>query len=374
MRLRAASVLVAIITSGCGGESVAGDGAGATGGGGGVGGDGGGDGDVAPFDVVHLATGGKHACARRDDGTLWCWGDNSAGQLGDGTREDTSCPVQVTELGADVVAVDAGGFHTCAVKLDGTLWCWGMATDGQLGIGPTASLVETPQRVPGLADVASVATAYAHTCAKRRDGSVWCWGRGSGAEPARVPTPLFAAEWTGVAAGLFDSCGVQGHATLWCWDGGVSTPAQLQAMDKNVTAVALGGGDTCPIDSDGATPCWPGKEGVTRLAVGFDHACGIHDGAAWCWGNNLDGQLGVGDTRESEGPRRVSALGNDVVEVAASELSDTGCQKRCWRSFSCAQTGDGMVWCWGDNTHGQLGNGATGGYSPLPARVLAACP
>ena len=148
-----------------------------------------------------------------------------------------------------------------------------------------------------------------------------------------------------------------------------------EEQHADVTAVAVGGHDVCPIRADGSTPCWSGKQVVTSIAVGADHACAIRDGAVWCWGNNLDGQLGVGTTSETEGPGQVSLLGNDVIYVAASELSSTGCQSRCWRSFSCAQTHDGGVWCWGDNARGQLGDVAPlGGISPEPVAVPASCP
>ncbi|MBI4705937.1 MAG: RCC1 repeat-containing protein, partial [Deltaproteobacteria bacterium] len=117
-----------------------------------------------------------YTCAVKADGTLWCWGSNGCGQLGDGTTQDKSSPVQVLALGTSAVAVAAGCDYTCAVKADGTLWCWGYNYYGQLGDGTTQDK-SLPVEVKALGKtVAAVAVGERHTCAVKTGGTLWCWG------------------------------------------------------------------------------------------------------------------------------------------------------------------------------------------------------
>jgi alpha-tubulin suppressor-like RCC1 family protein len=128
--------------------------------------------------VTTVAAGDGHTCAHKSDGTLWCWGSNSNGQVGQGASTRQYSPLQVTALGTNVVAVAAGGLHTCVRKSDDTLWCYGGNTYGQLGIGTTLS--SSPVQVAALGtNVAEVVTAYQYTCARKGDGSLWCWGLNS---------------------------------------------------------------------------------------------------------------------------------------------------------------------------------------------------
>ena len=127
-------------------------------------------------DVVEVEAGGAHVCARKGDGTLWCWGMNDVGQLGDGTTMSRSSPVQVTTLGASVVGVSAGIRHTCARKADGTLLCWGLNGMGQLGDG-TSTDRSSPVQVTALGPaVVDVAAGMYFTCAAKGDSTLWCWG------------------------------------------------------------------------------------------------------------------------------------------------------------------------------------------------------
>jgi alpha-tubulin suppressor-like RCC1 family protein len=122
---------------------------------------------------VALGGGGGHTCAVKTDGSLWCWGNNFYGQLGDGTYTSRNTPVQI--MSSEVSSVALGGYHTCAVKTDGSLWCWGLNDVGQLGDGTNTSKT-TPVQIMS-SGVSSVALGYAHTCAVKADGSLWCWGR-----------------------------------------------------------------------------------------------------------------------------------------------------------------------------------------------------
>ncbi|RSM54704.1 hypothetical protein DMB66_37100, partial [Actinoplanes sp. ATCC 53533] len=123
---------------------------------------------------IRPTAGNGYACAMRTDGSLWCWGANGDGQLGLGdTVARNAGPVQLT--GAGWTAVAAGSRHTCAVRSDGTLWCWGANSAGQLGLGDLA-VRDVPVPVGAATTWASVAAGVAHTCATRVDGSLWCWG------------------------------------------------------------------------------------------------------------------------------------------------------------------------------------------------------
>ena len=122
------------------------------------------------------AGGGLHMCARKTDGTLWCWGYNLAGQLGDGTTSVGFSPVQVAALGTSVAEVAASGSHTCARKTDGTLWCWGDNSNGQLGDGTKTNSSSPMQVVAAGTNLAEVTAGGSYTCARKTDGTLWCWG------------------------------------------------------------------------------------------------------------------------------------------------------------------------------------------------------
>jgi len=122
-----------------------------------------------------------HTCATRADGSVWCWGLNNAGQLGDGSLHNRSVPVRAGAL-SGIVELAIGGFethgpisHSCARASSGRLWCWGANAFGQLGDGTTTSR-STPVPVLGIADARALGVAATHTCAVRADGHVWCWG------------------------------------------------------------------------------------------------------------------------------------------------------------------------------------------------------
>jgi alpha-tubulin suppressor-like RCC1 family protein len=166
--------------------------------------------------VAEISTGADHTCARKTDGTVWCWGTNYDGQLGDGTRIDRLSPIQVTALGS-ATQISAGGFHTCAVETDGSLWCWGYGSSGQLGDGAFDSRA-LPFQVAGLGGpVIEVSCGDKHTCARTSDGRTWCWGDNSygqlgngtttnSASPVLVALPTVPASGPWSAAALCALC------------------------------------------------------------------------------------------------------------------------------------------------------------------------
>jgi alpha-tubulin suppressor-like RCC1 family protein len=303
-----------------------------------------------------VATGYYHSCATRNDGSLWCWGYNHDGELGIGTTTNVTRPHQVTTPAATAWAsVTAGLLHTCAIGSGTTLWCWGYNDDGELGIGNTTSQ-DLPQQVttPAAAGWTHVADGNWHTCAIRDDGSLWCWGDnddgqlGIGATssqdlPRQVTTPA-AAGWAMVAGGGGHTCAVRTDGTLWCW--GFNSAGELgtgnttnQDLPQQVTipaatgwtSVAAGGGATCALRTH-ALRCWgfnaegqlgigsttsqdlprqvtvPATTGWSRLALGISHTCATHTGhTLWCWGDNQDGDLGIGNTTQQNLPQQVTS-------------------------------------------------------------------
>ena len=172
----------------------------------------------------------SHTLAVKSDGTLWAWGGNFRGQLGDGTKTDRSTPVPVQGL-TGVVAVAAGEYHSLALKSDGTLWAWGFNNNGQLGEVPTTitSIRTTPVPVSGLTGVVAVAAGEFHSLALKSDGTLWAWGGnwsgqlGNGTQfPVVRSTPMPVNLPGGVVAmdaGRTYSLAVKSDGTLWIWGG-----------------------------------------------------------------------------------------------------------------------------------------------------------
>jgi alpha-tubulin suppressor-like RCC1 family protein len=349
-------------------------------------------------DVVQFSAGGYHTCAIKTDGSLWCWGANWYGQLGDGTYTNRETPVQIMSSGVSSVAL--GTYHTCAIKTDGSLWCWGANWYGQLGVGDgTYANRDTPVQIMS-SGVSSVALGTYHTCAIKTDGSLWCWGAnwygqlgvGDGTYTNRdTPVQIMSSGVSSVALGYYHTCAIKIDGSLWCWgynyygqlgvgDGTYTnrdTPVQI--MSSGVSSVALWGFHTCAIKTDGSLWCWGRNyygqlgdgtytnrdtpvqimsSGVSSVALGYYHTCAIkQDGSLWCWGDNEYGQLGNGTQLQKTTPYPV------ITPAGALSIS-------VGRNHSCAIKTDGSLWCWGYNSSGQLGNGESAGDSSyLPSQV-----
>ncbi len=175
-----------------------------------------------------LSAGGTHTCGIRTDTTLWCWGNNDFGGVGNGGTVTQVAPVVVSGTSTTWKAVAASdGGHTCAIRTDDTLWCWGRNDVGQIGDG-TNTMRTSPVRV-GTATWKSVVTGYDHTCGIRSDDTLWCWGRntdgevGDGTTTNRTtPVRVGTATWKTVAGGSYHTCGTRTNDTLWCWGGNTS--------------------------------------------------------------------------------------------------------------------------------------------------------
>lgn len=342
--------------------------------------------------VAHVAVGGAHACAVLDDGRVACWGENRHGQLGDGLRVASASPVEVTQLD-DAVALALGGGdesgHTCALRGDGTVACWGLDDQGQLGDGRVEAQDE-PVAL-GLDAVREVAAGTLHTCAADADGLAWCWGWDDalGRERPALPAAMGSvperveglAGVTGLALGHEHTCAVLRDGEAVCWGAGGegrlgdgtsearATPTPVTGLPE-VSALVAGYAHTCALAQDASVWCWGENDrgqlgdggettmratparvrelpGAVELAAGWKHTCArLADRSVRCWGDNDHGQLGDGTRERKPVPTAIEGL-EGVVEVAAGVYT------------SCARTDDDGLSCWGDNHAGQLGDGTT---------------
>jgi alpha-tubulin suppressor-like RCC1 family protein len=365
--------------------------------------------------MVAVTAGRAHTCALPQWGDVTCWGDNSAGQLGDGGACGTACATPVAVgLPSDAVAVSAGGDHTCALTMQAAVLCWGEA--GMTGCDPSCS---TPVAVPGLEGGSiAVSAGGGHTCVVTSAGGLKCWGDndwgqlGDGqACGERCATTVDVAGFTSgavaVAAGARHTCALTNTGGVRCWghndagqlgDGRAPreacecqlTPVQVFGLASGVTAIVSGELHVCARTVAGGLRCWgdntygaigdgricgvvcrfPAEplqlpSGVTSVAGGGAHTCAVVlPGTVRCWGAGESGQLGLAPDRTcAERPCSVWPVSvSGVVQRAAAVAAGGG--------HSCALLATGGVKCWGDNSSGQLGDGgACGTRCASPVRV-----
>jgi alpha-tubulin suppressor-like RCC1 family protein len=304
--------------------------------------------------VLAVATGGRHTCAvLAKDRTVRCWGKNEHGQLGDGSRTDRPRPVAVPGLD-DVIALATGASHTCALQQEGSLRCWGKNDVGQLGIGKTGPPRLRPAVIKDLKAVVSLSAGGFHSCALTANDSLWCWGKNDVGQlgvgktgPRALPTKVQGlAPVSRVDAAGAHTCAVDRQGAAWCWGANASgqlgngetkvspTPVRVKGLAK-VTRIAAGGGylggHSCVVTRDKQLHCWghnlhgqAGKQPsqarllrpspvkglgpVTDVTAGGLHTCALDErGRLLCFGRNGDGQLGDGT--------RADRLVPTVVEV-----------------------------------------------------------
>lgn len=340
-----------------------------------------------------LVAGGFHACVRREDRRVACWGLGDSGQLGDGTTQDRASPVEVVGL-VDVEQVALGLEHSCARLGSGQVRCWGANPFGQLGDG-TDDEHPTPVPVARVDDAIDLQLGDFEACVLTEHGDVACWGGNQGGMPiAFQPDSAWRAtprvELRGVAGRRLAvtqtyRC-LYGGGDPQCWGdaafdpcaapGGRDDPSCPIAELLDVVDLDLDSAFGCAVIEDGAVRCWgsnsygqtptggaacyldypeagcprplEGVEAAVQVAVGTWHACALdRDGAVTCWGANNFGQLGTPLARTQEqrwadvhGPTRIERW-HGVVELAVG------------RGFTCARTRDGAVACLGDLAEGR---------------------
>jgi alpha-tubulin suppressor-like RCC1 family protein len=298
----------------------------------------------APF--VALSCGSDHVLALQSDGSLWSWGGNASGQLGQGgTVSDPSTPTQVLIPGAftdnDWTQVAAGGGHSLALKVDGTLWSWGDNALGQLGLGSTLSQ-NAPVQVGTAQDWAALSAGALHSLALKRNGALWAWGDNSSGQlglgqltaQQNAPQQVLAAgaaNLAGLGAGAFHSVALKANGDFYAWGGN---------LDGQLADGSTNGSSLAPELVGSAGIGWVASEPGTQFTVARRS-----NGTLWTWGDNSGGQLGNG----SFGPDPVATPG-------AVDTQNNWAAQSAGSSHVAALKADGTLWTWGDNGFGQLGN------------------
>lgn len=312
-------------------------------------------------DVAFVSVGSSNACAVREAGDVWCWGMSDVPMFGPDAEVvdyygyayyQASLPVHIPEL-TDVKAAGAGYSHVCAIKDDGSVWCWGSNALGQLGVeGLESSL--TPVQVAGLPPARKIVIDGQSTCVVTVDGDVYCWGASSSgqlADGSELPEYAY------------------GHPEMFS-----AVPLKVNGLGS-VVDLASNGSAICSLDGEGEVVCWgdlgsvglgeaptstpiaiPAWQGVKKIAIGYWHACAVvADGRVSCVGDGSSGQLGAVSLVPTT-PVFASGI-DDAVTIAAGML------------HTCAVHASGEISCWGDDSYGQLGDGTpglTGSDDPLP--------
>jgi alpha-tubulin suppressor-like RCC1 family protein len=345
---------------------------------------------VAPGRALRIAAGDRHTCALTTSG-VWCWGYNGFGQLGDGSLTDRAVPVASVGLASGATAISAGDSDTtCALTNGGVAVRWG---DDQLGFTSVDTYAATPTPVLGLSqDLSAVSVGSSQTCVLAPQGVVNCWGwnnadaLGNGgpqtysAVPAAIaglPTDIVA-----VSTGGFQACVLTAQGGVECWgyngdsnlgersNRASATPVAVVGLGSGVVAISSGWDHTCAVTTAGGVVCWGSDERgqlgngfsdrgspaavvglssrVTAVSAGWESTCAVTaSGSVLCWGANSAGQLGDGSTNDRGAPNPVVGLSSGISDVAMGSL------------HACAVTAQGGVMCWGENDHGQLGDGTT---------------
>jgi alpha-tubulin suppressor-like RCC1 family protein len=297
-----------------------------------------------PFNAVSVSAGWDFTCAAAQTTNLpYCWGANTYSQLGEGTQTARSRPTQLAGGLLQLTQVSGGSGFACGLATTGAAYCWGNNWYGQLGID-TADVNQhaTPEAVVGGHTFQQIAAGFGHVCALDTDGAVWCWGAqsegslGVGVDRTGNTHPLHVASllrFTQIDVGGNTSCALAESGDIWCWGyngyGGVgnnSTDARLWV----------------PVQVDGG-------RSYTQVSVGTFHTCGISLGAVYCWGRNVEAQLGIGTTSPTSSP------GSAVPVPALGALGLTR-QVAAGNTHTCAVNATGETYCWGSNANGQLGD------------------
>ncbi|HJN55716.1 MAG TPA: putative Ig domain-containing protein, partial [Candidatus Poseidoniales archaeon] len=370
------------------------------------------------LDANSISAAGESSCAVWADGGMKCWGHDGEGQLGNGgTTGNKNTPSTSVSLPAsrDAVATTSGSLgHSCAIVDNGDAYCWGEGEKGKLGYGKTVDKT-SPQKVglPSGRDAVDISAGGYHSCAVLDNGSAMCWGWNQGGRlgdgtttqrknPSYVDLPLGKAA-TEISAGEVHTCAAMTDGTAYCWGNnnkgqfGIgstspsssSTPTQV-SLPSGVKAISIGVGSefTCALMDDGDVYCWgegdAGRLGngattdkssptkitmpsgdAIKLSVGYDTACMVMDnGAARCWGEGSDGQIGEGKTNDRTTSRAVSIpSGRKVTDIhtnADGALSDD--------AHTCAILDNGTAMCWGERSYGKIGNGGSTAYLQTPEK------
>ncbi|UXR65760.1 hypothetical protein EZJ49_05795 [Bdellovibrio bacteriovorus] len=363
---------------------------------------------------TRISAGASHTCLIKNDHTVWCWGDNSYGQLGDGTTLSTTSPVQVIDPGVLYKSISVSDNFSCGITTTNSARCWGHNNTGQLGDG-TTNESHVPTQVLGLeANVLSISAAgekwgnYGYACAVLMDMTLQCWGShpaniGDGTQYSLTPVSFSGlSNVIQVSSSRGHTCALLKSKSAVCWGGnqtgqlgdgtGISSnsPVAVSGL-TNIKRIVAGSsawmndGISCALLESGQVQCWGsnhsgtlgnGDNAVTHslvpievvglsdikdINIGYGNdsngngtACAItSNGDLYCWGSNSTGMVGDGTTSPTYTPLKVANLSGVQISIALGEGGDNG------SGHSCALNAQEHYSCWGANYAGQLGDGTT---------------
>jgi alpha-tubulin suppressor-like RCC1 family protein len=296
---------------------------------------------------VEINCGYYNIAGLKDDGTLWTWGQNNDGGLGDNTTVDKSSPVQTICGGTDWKTMVVGTYyeHCAAIKNDGTLWLWGYNDYGEIGDETTVDKSSPVQTVCGGTDWKQVASGGNHTAAIKNNGTLWMWGRNADGEggdygqlgdnttvdkSSPVQTICGGTDWKSVSCGEKFTAAIKNNGTLWTW--GENNNGQL--------------GDETSDNKSSPVQTIAGGTDWKQISCGDNHMIAIkNNGTCWTWGNNGSGQLGDETTDDKSSPIQTVTYGTDWKQVDGGQYN------------SAAIKNDGTCWVWGYGENGELGDG-----------------
>jgi alpha-tubulin suppressor-like RCC1 family protein len=287
-----------------------------------------------------VSAGGSHTSAIKPDGSLWAWGNNACGRLGDNTTTDRSSPVREITSSTNWCQVSAGGYHTTALKTDGSLWSWGLGTCGRLGNSALTVRSSPVREITSSTNWCQVSGGRDHASAIKTDGSLWSWGNNqygrlgdnsvtNKSSPVREITS--STNWCQVSAGGFHTSAIKTDGSVWSWGCnnagrlGDNTTTNRSSPVREITSST----NWCQVNS-------------------YNHSSAVKtDGSLWAWGYNSFGRLGDNTTTNRSSP---------VREITSST---NWCQVSAGSAQTNALKTDGSLWAWGYNRYGRLGDNTT---------------
>ena len=329
-------------------------------------------------DVIEIGAGAGHACARTEDGSVWCWGGGSDFRLG---SQAEGGPHKAQRAVEHAISIDVGDEHSCAVIVDGKVRCWGSPEDGRLGLDHLDHVTEPTIVTMDVEGATGVAVGTGKTCVRDRLGDVYCWGLPTpdgDSDEAHIKQKVALDQVVELDAGGRQMCARNKLNEIYCFSNATDPTPPKEGPAKG-QRLALGGHFGCAVTGE-AISCWgsyPGEGADERyleepvrtfdriidpqeVRAGDNHMCArIETGEIFCWGSNTRGQLGQDPGTATTRPHVIDF----AAKAKALSLGD---------DFSCALGRDAKVRCWGDSGLGSLGGGRYDAAKNVVARVDSA--